>query len=289
MTPALNSLSQRIAARLSSSQRDDHYLHNDFHALASAALDMEKRFDKAEQIPLPPQKMRLAALRRLRLAQELSEREWRMVFYGLVDNDPSSPDQPILLEDDAFFPEVDNAIKKRLETNALKRKDWAALCSSYFAYQNPSPETNPHWCVLRGHISQGYLVVKAAIRREKPWMKTIEFYHDIFTPQAGGVISRQLLAGESNSLSSLEKIAQIPNSSWLWKRIFTVLLAQLDTLDDPQFLDKISWLLGLAAQWEHFRDDIMTATLTRYYHSGYRDQAHSALKLPRWNTGITRN
>lgn len=279
MTPALNSLSQRIAARLSSSQRDDHYLHNDFHALASAALDMEKRFDKAEKIPLPPQKMRLAALRRLRLAQELSEREWRMVFYGLVDNDPSSPDQPILLEDDAFFPEVDNAIKKRLETNALKRKDWAALCSSYFAYQNPSPETNPHWCVLRGHISQGYLVVKAAIRREKPWMKTIEFYHDIFTPQAGGVISRQLLAGESNSLSSLEKIAQIPNSSWLWKRIFTVLLAQLDTLDDPQFLDKISWLLGLAVQWEHFRDDIMTATLTRYYHSGYRDQAHSALKL----------
>lgn len=278
MTPALNSLSQRIAARLSSSQRDDHYLHNDFHALASAALDMEKRFDKAEKIPLPPQKMRLAALRRLRLAQELTEREWRMVFYGLADNDPSYPDQPVLLEDDTFFPEVNNAIKKRLETKTLKRRDWAALCSSYFAYQNPSPETNPHWCVLRGHIAQGYMVVKAAIRREKSWMKTIEFYHDIFTPQAGGVISRQLLAGESNSLSSLEKIAQIPDSSWLWKRIFTVLLAQLDTLDDPQFLDKISWLLGLAAQWVRFRDDIMTATLTRYYHSIYRDQAHSALK-----------
>ncbi|GCL78517.1 TPA: type I Zorya anti-phage system protein ZorC [Escherichia coli] len=278
MTPALNSLSQRIAARLSSSQRDDHYLHNDFHALASAALDMEKRFDKAEKIPLPPQKMRLAALRRLRLAEELTEREWRMVFYGLADNDPSYPDRPILLEDDVFFPEVDNAIKKRLESKELKRKDWAALCSSYFAYQNPSPETNPHWCVLRGHIAQGYLVVKAAIRREKSWMKTIEFYHDIFTPQAGGVISRQLLAGESNSLSSLEKIAQIPDSSWLWKRIFTVLLAQLDTLDDPQFLDKISWLLGLAAQWVRFRDDIITAILTRYYHSIYRDQAHSALK-----------
>ncbi|MCW2481186.1 type I Zorya anti-phage system protein ZorC [Candidatus Symbiopectobacterium sp. NZEC135] len=278
MTPALNSLSQRIADRLSSSQRDDHYLRNDFHTLASVAHDMEKRFDKAESIPLPPQEMRLAALRRLRLAEELSEREWRMVFYGLADNDPSYPDQPILLEDDVFFPEVDNAIKKRLESNALKRKDWAALCSSYFAYQHESPETNPHWCVLRGHIARGYFVVKAAIRREKSWMKTIEFYHDIFTPQAGGVISRQLLAGESNSLSALEKIAQIPDSSWLWKRIFTVLLAQLDTLDAPQFLEKISWLLGLAAQWVRFRDDIMAATLTRYYHSIYRDQAHSALK-----------
>ena len=138
MTPALNSLSQRIAARLSSSQRDDHYLHNDFHALASAALDMEKRFDKAEKIPLPPQKMRLAALRRLRLAQELTEREWRMVFYGLADNDPSYPDQPVLLEDDTFFPEVNNAIKKRLETKTLKRRDWAALCSSYFAYHKPA-------------------------------------------------------------------------------------------------------------------------------------------------------
>ncbi|MGK2698049.1 type I Zorya anti-phage system protein ZorC [Serratia surfactantfaciens] len=278
MTPALNSLSQRIAARLSSSQRDGHYPHNDFHALASAAIEMEKRFDKAEKIPLPPQEMRLAAMRRLRLAQELSEREWRMVFYGLADNDPSYPDQPILLEDDAFFPEVNNAIKKRLETKTLKRRDWAALCSSYFAYKNPSPETNPHWCVLRGYIAQGYLVVKSTIRREKSWMKTIDFYNDIFTPQAGDVISRQLLAGESNSLSSLEKIAQIPDSSWLWQRIFTVLLAQLDTLDDPQFLDKISWLLGLAAQWVRFRDDIMSAILTRYYHSIYRDQSHSALK-----------
>ncbi|VXD07332.1 conserved hypothetical protein [Enterobacterales bacterium 8AC] len=278
MTPALKSLSQRIAARLSSSQLDDSYLRNGFHALTSAALDMEQRFDKAEKIPLPPQEMRLAALRRLRLAEELTEREWRMVFYSLAEDDPSYPDRPILLEDDIFFPEVDNAIKKRLESNALKRKDWAALCSSYFAFQNPSPETNAHWCVLRGHIAQGYLVVKAAIRREKSWMKTIEFYYDIFTPQAGGVISRQLLAGESNSLSSLEKIAQIPDSSWLWKRIFTVLLAQLDTLDDPQFLDKISWLLSLAAQWVRFRDDIMTATLTRYYHSTYREQAHSALK-----------
>ncbi|MGK3124713.1 type I Zorya anti-phage system protein ZorC [Candidatus Pantoea formicae] len=278
MTPALDSLFQRIAARLSFNQREDNYLHNDFHALASAAFNMEKRFDKAEKIPSPPQEMRLEALRRLRLAKELTEREWRMVFYGLADNDPLYPDRPILLEDDVFFPEVDNAIMKRLESKELKRKDWAALCSSYFAYQHESPEANPHWCVLRGHIAQGYSVVKSAIRREKSWMKTIEFYHDIFTPQAGGVISQQLLSGENNSLSSLEKIAQIPDGSWLWKRIFTVLLAQLDTLDDPQFLEKISWLLGLAAQWLRFRDDIMTATLTRYYHSTYRDQAHTALK-----------
>lgn len=278
MTPALNSLSQRIAAKLSSSQQEDHYLRNDFHALASASREMEKRFDKAEKIPMPPHEMRLAALRRFRLAEELTEREWRMVFYGLADTDPLYPDRPVLLEDDTFFPHVDSAIKKQIESKTLKRKDWAALCSSYFAYKHESPEINQHWCVLRGHIARGYPVVKAAIRREKSWMKTIEFYHDIFTPQAGGVISQQLLSGESNSLSSLEKIAQIPDSSWLWKRIFTVLLAQLDTLDDPQYLDKISWLLGLAAQWVRFRDDIMTATLTRYYHSTYRDQAHSALK-----------
>ncbi|MBL5966439.1 hypothetical protein I7V30_14365 [Lelliottia amnigena] len=279
MTSALSSLSQRIAARLSSSQGDDRLLQHDFPALTSAGLDMEKRFDKSDKIPQPPHEMRLAALRRFRLAEELNEREWRMVFYGLADNDPLYPHLPVLLEDDAFFAEINNAIKQRIEAKKLKRKDWAALCSSYFAYKNDTPETNPHWCVLRGHIAQGYFVVKAAIRREKSWMKTIEFYHDIFTPQAGSVISQQLLSGESNSLSSLEKIAQIPDSSWLWKRIFTVLLAQLDTLDDPHYLDKISWLLGLAAQWVRFRDDIMTATLTRYYHSTYRDQAHTALKL----------
>ncbi|BBT89207.1 hypothetical protein WP8W19C02_08270 [Enterobacter cloacae] len=278
MTPALSSLSQRIAAKLSSSKQDDNYLRNDFQALASAGREMEMRFDKAEKIPTPPHEMRLAALRRFRLAEELTEREWRMVFYGLADTDPLYPDRPVLLEDDTFFPHVDSAIKKQIESRTLKRKDWAALCSSYFAYKHESPEINPHWCVLRGHIARGYPIVKAAIRREKSWMKTIEFYHDIFTPQAGGVISQELLSGESNSLSSLEKIAQIPDSSWLWKRIFTVLLAQLDTLDDPHFLEKISWLLGLAAQWVRFRDDIMTATLTRYYHSTYRDQAHSALK-----------
>ena len=277
MTPALSSLAQRIAAKLSSSQQEEHFLRNDFHALASAGREMEKRFDKAEKIPPPPHEMRLAALRRFRLAEELTEREWRMVFYGLADTDPLYPDRPVLLEDDTLFPRVDSAIQKQIQSRTLKRKDWAALCSSYFAYKHESPEINPHWCVLRGHIAHGYSVVKAAIRREKPWMKTIEFYHDIFTPQAGGVISQQLLSGESNSLSSLEKIAQIPDSSWLWKRIFTVLLAQLDTLDDPQYLDKISWLLSLAAQWVRFRDDIITATLTRYYHSTYRDQAHSAL------------
>ena len=279
MTDALNALSRRIAARLSARQQDAPYLHNNFHALASATLDMEKRFDKAEKIPSPPQEMRLAALRRFRLAESLTEREWRMVFYGLADNDPSSPDQPVLLEDDTFFPAVDSAIKQRLATKTLKRRDWAALCSSYFAYQYDAPEENPHWRVLREHIAQGYQVVKAAFRREKSWMKTIEFYHDIFTPQAGGIISRQLLSGESNSLSTLDKIAQIPDSSWLWKRIFTVLLGQLDTLDDAGFLDKISWLLTLAAQWVRFRDDIMTSILTRYYHADYRDQAHSALKL----------
>lgn len=278
MTPALNSLSQRIAARLSSSQRNDNFLRNDFQTLASATLDMEKQFDKAEKIPLPPQEMRLAALRRLRLAKTLSGRDWQMVFYGLVDNDPLNPERPILLEDDEFFPKVDNAIKKRLESNELKRKDWMALCSSYFAYQHEAPETNPHWCVLRRHIAEGYSVVKAAIRHEKSWMKTIEFYHDIFTPQAGGVISSQLLEGEYNSISSLDKVAQIPDSSWLWKRVFKVLLEQLDTVDAPQFLGKISGLLGLAAQWVRFRDDIITAILTRYYHSIYRDQAHSALK-----------
>lgn len=278
MTPALRSLSQRIAAKLSSSQQDDNYLRNDFHALTSAGLEMEKRFDKTDKIPPPPHEMRLAALRRFRLAEELNEREWRMVFYGLADSDPLYPDRPVLLEDDIFFPHIDSAIKKKIDSNSLKRKDWAALCSSYFAYKHESPEINPHWCVLRGYIAKGYFVVKAAIRREKSWMKTIEFYHDIFTPQAGGVISQQLLSGESNSLSSLEKIAQIPDSSWLWKRIFTVLLAQLDALDDPQYLDKIIWLLNLATQWVRFRDDIMKATLTRYYHSAYRDQAHSALK-----------
>lgn len=278
MTPALSSLSQRIAAKLSYSQQEEHYLRNDFHALASAASEMEKRFDKAEKIPPPPYEMRLAALRRFRLAEELNSRDWRMVFYGLGDCDPLYPDQPMLLEDDTFFPYVDSAIKKQIESNLLNRKDWAALCSSYFSYKHESPEINPHWCVLRSHIARGYPVIKAAIRREKSWMKTIEFYHDIFTPQAGSVISQQLLSGESNSLSSLEKIAQIPDSSWLWKRIFTVLLAQLDTLDDLQYLDKISWLLGMAAQWVRFRDDIMAATLTRYYHSTYRDQAHSALK-----------
>ena len=55
--------------------------------------------------------MRLAALRRFRLAEELTEREWRMVFYGLVDTDPLHPNQPILLEDEQLFPWVNSAIK----------------------------------------------------------------------------------------------------------------------------------------------------------------------------------
>lgn len=131
--------------------------------------------------------------------------------------------------------------------------------------------------MLRGHIAQGY---RGEVRypQRKSWMKTIEFYHDIFTPQAGGVISQQLLAGESNSLSSLEKSRKSLTAAGYGNVFSRCYWLSLIPLDDPHYLDKIIWLLGLAAQWVRFRDDIMTATLTRYYHSTYRDQAHSALK-----------
>lgn len=278
MSQALNKLSQRIADSLSRRFGSESWLRNDFNQLSQASKEIEQQFEKAEKLPLPPQEKRLEALRRFRLAKELTVLEWRMVFYGLADNDPLAPGIPILLEDDENFPKVDRKISEMIEGKTLERREWAALCSSYFAYQNDAPDLNPHWCVLRNHISRGYQVVKASIRREKSWMQTIEFYHDIFTPQAGTLIAEQMAAGEKNSLGTLEKIAQIPDSSWLWKRIFTVLLAQLYEDNDEVFLNKISWLLTQAATWPRFRDDIISASLTRYHQSKYRDQPHSVLK-----------
>ncbi|MCE0826313.1 EH signature domain-containing protein [Buttiauxella sp. A2-C2_NF] len=278
MSQSLNKLSQRIADSLSRRFGSEQRLMNDFSKLSQASKAIEQQFEKAEKIPLPEKEKRLEALRRFRLAKELTALEWRMVFYGLADKDPLAPDVPTLLEDDENFPKVDGKISEMIEGKTLKRREWAALCSSYFAYQNDAPDLNPHWCVLRSHISRGYQVVKASLRREKSWMKTIEFYHDIFTPHAGTLIAEQMAAGEKNSLGTLEKIAQIPESSWLWKRIFTVLLAQLYEDNDEIFLNKISWLLTQATSWPRFRDDIISACLIRYHQSSYRDQPHTALK-----------
>jgi hypothetical protein len=278
MSQTLNKLSQRIADSLSRRFGSEQWLSNNFSQLSQASKAIEQQFEKAEKLPPPAQEKRLEALRRFRLAKELTSLEWRMVFYGLADKDPQAPGTPALLEDAEYFPKVDSKISEMIAGKTLKRREWAALCSSYFAYQNDAPDLNPHWCVLRSHISRGYQVVKASIRREKSWMKTIEFYHDIFTPQAGTLIAEQMAAGEKNSLGALEKIAQIPDSSWLWKRIFTVLLAQLYEDSDENFLNKISWLLTQAAGWPRFRDDIISACLIRYHQSSYRDQPHTALK-----------
>ncbi|AUX73820.1 type I Zorya anti-phage system protein ZorC [Erwinia pyrifoliae] len=278
MSQALNKLSRRIADSLSRRFSGEQWLHHDFAQLSLAGHAIEQQFEKAEKLPLPPQEKRLEALRRFRLAKELTALEWRMVFYGLADNDPQAPHRPILLEDDESFPRVERKICELIEDKTLKRREWAALCSSYFAYQNDAPDLNRHWCVLRSHISRGYQVVKASVRREKSWMRVVEHYHDIFTAQAGTLIAQQMVNREKTASDTLEKIAQIPESSWLWKRIFTVLLAQIYQDSDDVFLDKISWLLEQAVGWARFRDDIMSACLTRYYQSRYREQPHSQLK-----------
>nr|WP_318382400.1 type I Zorya anti-phage system protein ZorC [uncultured Enterobacter sp.] len=278
MSQALNRLSQRIANTLGTRSANEHGLRSDFVKLEQASLAMEAQFEKAEKIPAPPQEKRLDALRRFRLAKTLSARDWRLVFYGLTDSDPQAPNRPILLEDSENFPRVDQQIKEMIARKTLKRRFWAALCSSYFAYQHDLPQDNPHWCVLRTHLIAGYQVVKATMRREKAWMKTLDLYHDIFTSRAGTRIAQQLLEGEKNSLSTLEKIAQIPDSSWLWKRIFGVILARINDLDDETFIGKISWLLELAKQWPRFRNTILSTALTRYYHSPFSAQPHGELK-----------
>ncbi|TRO23445.1 hypothetical protein EQ826_19190 [Ectopseudomonas mendocina] len=285
MSRSLSSLTSAIAQSLQRQhERTTDTGLSGLVALKRASAELARRFDQAEKALVPPREKRLQALNKFKREQPLTSSEWRLVFAGLADDDEVS--LPVL-EDDQLFGRVHQEVVGRIEQQTLTRRDWLALCFSYFGYDEDKPDHNSNWCLLREDIDHGFDAVKQRLGREKEWMRIVAHYRELFGEGAGAQLAEEIFEGKIKDLSALQAIAQIPDNSWLWRRIFAVLLSRIFTLDDATFLQRLPELVQLGQLNTRYLNDVLSACLTRYYHSRYREQSSSLLKqaaLEHWGS-----
>lgn len=255
-----------------------------FPLLGAAGLDLYERFERAEKALPPPQEKRRAAISKFRNVLPLNASEWRLVFAGLSDK--SERVGPIL-DDDQLFDRVHKEIHHRIEKQKLSRRDWLALCFSYFGYEAATPDQNANWGVLRADVQLGFDYLKGQQKREKEWVNIVQQHQELFSEQAGARLGDQMFKGEISDLSALQTIAQIPDSSWLWRRIFNVLISRIFMLDDAEFSQRLADLVDIGRQHSGYMNDILSACLSRYHVAAYREKPSSLLKqiaLDNWGS-----
>ncbi|MBD8187469.1 hypothetical protein IFU20_14900 [Pseudomonas viridiflava] len=255
-----------------------------FPRLGAAGVDLYERFERAEKALPPPQEKRRAAISKFRNVLPLNASEWRLVFAGLSDK--SERVGPIL-DDDQLYARVHKEIHQRIEKQRLSRRDWLALCFSYFGYEAATPHKNANWCLLREDVQLGFDCVRGQQKREKEWVHIVQQHQELFSEQAGARLGDQMFKGEISDLSALQTIAQIPDNSWLWRRIFSVLISRIFMLDDAEFSQRLADLIDIGRQHPRYMNDILSACLSRYHLAAYREKPSSLLKqvaLDNWGS-----
>lgn len=285
MTRLLNSLTAAIDQGLLRQQnRTDGRGLAEFSGLQRAASDLDRRFNALEKALAPPREKRRQALGKFRDEKPLTGTEWRLVFAGLSDQDP---DTLRLLDDSEGFTRVHAEVSERIERRTLNRRDWLALCFSYFSFDESQPEVNANWRTLRNDIDLGFDVVRGRSSREKAWMQIVQQHRDLFGDGAGKQLAEEIFSGRAKDLSALHAIAQIPDSSWLWQRVFAVLVSRVFELDDENFQRRLPELVALGQLNTLYLNQVLSACLTRYHKARFRDQPSPLLKqaaLDHWGS-----
>lgn len=259
--------------------------HAHFPKLQLSAKQVEQIFNKPRKATEPPQEKRAEALRRFQRALELNSVEWRYVFAGL--SDPLDAKGQCLLHDNKGFLRVSVQVQQRIKAQSLVRREWLALCFSYFAFADEEPAANENWNTLRKLIDKGFDTVKTVIARERSWMRVVEEYRDVFGTKPGKKIADEVFVGKCSNLDVLECIAQVPQNSWLWRYIFAIVLSRIFDLDEGSFLKRLPELIAMKAINPRYEDQILSACLTRYYRTSRKDVVHDVLKdaaLERWGS-----
>lgn len=291
MGPALSRLSASLTASLRRFKTEtDSGSLADFPALAGVGEALSLRYDKVKTPIIPPKDKRHKALKKFRAdAEPLSRAEWRLVFYSLAEDDTTA--LPVL-EDDQLFWRIHQKVATGVEQKSLARKDWLALCYSYFAYGAAAPEANQNWRQLRDDIGQAFEALRRWAPREKEWMRIVQQHRDLFGDQAGEQLAEDIFLGRTHDLTALQAIAQIEKPSWLWQRIFSVIILRIRTLEDEVFLERLPELIALGKINERFMSPLLSACLTRYYDSPMRERSSALLKqaaLEHWGSPQVRS
>lgn len=249
-----------------------------FHYLQRVIAQLERKVDARAVQMVPPLEKRRQAIARLRAGDTPKPFEWKMIFFGLNDVAEGDLFEIALIDDATNFARIIAEIEQKIAQQRLTRREWLALCTSYFGHSSDTPEKNPQWLQLRTQIARGFQQLKESAPRQMSWMSVIDTYSDIFTDNAGFLLGQQLGRGEITDISVLEKVAQIPQTSWLWRKIVNHLVNEIFCLTDDDFQQKIHSLIALSRQLTRFKDNILAATLTRYYQSAFKHQTHFELK-----------
>lgn len=253
-----------------------------FAQVRMAGLELKAKFDGLEAVVPPPEEKRRRALQKFSRALDLSPVEWRYVFAGLSDDDTAGG---TLLQNDDGFRRVHAEVDRRISQQCLVRRDWLALCFSYFSCAEEKPELNQNWQTLRADIDRGFDAVCAREGREKTWMQVVREHRDLFGQKPGERLADEMLGGRANDLSKLESIAQVSGTSWLWRSIFAVVLSRIFMLDEAQFLLRLPQLIKLTEINPLHESSVLGACLTRYAQTKLRAEPHADLldiALERW-------
>lgn len=249
-----------------------------FTYLQRVISQLERKVDARAVQMVPPKEKRRQAISRLRSGVTPLPSEWKMIFFGLNDVAEDDLFDTALIDDAANFAKISAEIQSKIAQQRITRREWLALCTSYFGHASDTPEENPQWLQLRMQIVSGFKQLKESSPRLLSWMTVIDTYGDIFTDKAGYLLGQQLGRGEITDISVLEKVAQIPQTSWLWRKIVNHLVSEIFRQTDDEFEQKINELIALSRQLSRFKDNLLAAMLTRYCHSVYKHKTHFELK-----------
>jgi len=276
MTSAIEKLKTRLLPYRE--QNAQPTVSHAFNYLQRVIAQLERKVDARAVKMVPPLEKRRQAIARLRAGEMPKPFEWKMIFFGLNDVAEGDLFEIALMDDATNFARIIAEIEQKIAQRRLTRREWLALCTSYFGHASDTPEKNPQWLQLRTQIAHGFQQIKESAPRQMSWMSVIDTYSDIFTDNAGFLLGQQLGRGEITDISVLEKVAQIPQTSWLWRKIVNHLINEIFRQNDDDFQQKINSLIALSRQLTRFKDNILAATLTRYYQSAFKHQTHFELK-----------
>lgn len=277
MTSAIEKLKSHLLPYREKSA--DPVVGHPFTYLQRVISQLERKVDARAVQMVPPAEKRRQAISRLRSGETPQPSEWKMIFFGLNDVAEGDLFETALIDDAANFAKISAEIQSKIAHQRLTRREWLALCTSYFGHVSDTPEENPQWLQLRKQIAAGFKQLKESSPRPLSWMTVIDTYGDIFTDNAGFLLGQQLGRGEITDISVLEKVAQIPQTSWLWRKIVNHLVSEIFRQTDDEFEQKINELIALSRQLSRFKDNILAAALTRYYQSIFKHRTHLELKL----------
>lgn len=279
MTSPLENLRENIAHRIAlrgrSQQPEQVQGFGAFSRLSKMVVAIQKRFEGTGYSQPPPEKVR-AALALFRQGRALSSVEWRLVFSALA---LSGPDFPPILDSDALFQRVQQEVLAQIEARALSRRAWVALGYSYFAYDADDPEQQPNWVALRELVVAGFRMLEVRLKQRKEWLQGVKGNWEVFMASAGANLGRRMFDGEINDLAGLQRVAQIPASSWLWRRVIGDIGQRLAKVTDPHLESGIDRVLFILEKYPAYRDYLLATCLVRYQASRFHDTSHAALKL----------